>query len=85
MTMTQGPMFHGVIHGKRIELTIDPGLSDGMRVEVALRPEQPTQPWGDGLRRCAGALGSLWTAADDRILEELQDDRRCAEFRGLPE
>jgi len=29
------------------------------------------EPWGEGLRRCAGALTSEWTDEDDRILEAM--------------
>jgi hypothetical protein len=29
---------HGIIHGKTIELLDDPGMADGQRVEVLLRP-----------------------------------------------
>jgi hypothetical protein len=68
--------FHGVMHGKMVELTDDPGMGDGQRVEVTVRPAKEDGNWGDGLRRCAGALAELWTEEDDRILEEIYQDRK---------
>jgi uncharacterized protein (DUF433 family) len=35
----------GVIHGKTIELEQEPGLPDGMKVSVQLRPEEPPPKW----------------------------------------
>jgi hypothetical protein len=34
------------------------------------------KPWGEGLRRCAGALADEWTGDDDRILDEIHQDRK---------
>ncbi len=34
------------------------------------------EPWGEGLRRSAGALAQQWTDEDDRILDELHQGRR---------
>ena len=65
----------GTIHGRSIELTADPGLADGQRVELALRPVPGNGNWGDGLRRCAGVLSDAWTTEDDQILAELQRER----------
>ena len=65
----------GVVHGRTIELTSDPGLDDGAVVEVVVRLVEPRTAWGDGIRRSAGALSDHWTEADDRILEGIQQDR----------
>ena len=35
----------GVIHGKTIELEQEPGLPDGQRVSVQVRPEEPPPKW----------------------------------------
>ena len=75
----------GVIHGKTIELQAAPGIPEGQEVEVAMRViPQPAIP-GQGLLRCAGILGDVWTEEDDLILEEIQQARQQANFRDLPE
>jgi len=78
-------ILHGVIRGKTIELTELSGLSEGVEVEVTVRPVRPKQPWGEGLRRSAGSLADSWTAEDDRILDQLQQDRMRSIERELPE
>jgi uncharacterized protein (DUF433 family) len=35
----------GIIHGKTIELEREPGLPDGLKVSVQLRPEEPPPKW----------------------------------------
>jgi hypothetical protein len=52
-----------------------PAEFNGQRVEVHVRVLPAAQPWGDGLRRCAGALESEWSDEDDRILAEIHQDR----------
>jgi hypothetical protein len=71
----------GVVHGNRIDLDGDLGLPDGQEVEVLVRPKRFREAVGGGLQRCAGAMTSLWTDDDDRILEEIQRDREQAEMR----
>ena len=68
---------HGVVNGKTIELAEDPGLRVGQQVElvVTLVPERE-RPWGEGLRRCAGALADQWTEEDDWVLEEIHQQRK---------
>jgi hypothetical protein len=67
---------HGTVHGRTIELDEDLGLAEGQAVEIQVKViPQPTQ-WGDGLRRCAGALANEWTEEDDRILEGIHRDRK---------
>jgi hypothetical protein len=70
---------YGIVHGKTIELDQELGLADGEQVEVAIQITGATydaEPWGEGVRRCAGALADEWTAEDDRILEEIHQDRK---------
>jgi len=67
---------HGVIHGKVIQLTEELGLAEGQEVQVFVRAIPPSASWGEGLRRCAGALAHEWTEADDRILEDLRQERK---------
>ena len=44
----------GVIHGKTIELAVDPGLQDGQRVEVVIRRAGRPKAWARGSRRPPG-------------------------------
>jgi hypothetical protein len=76
---------HGKVHGRTVDLDEDPGLPDGQEVQVALEPVQPQRPWGEGIRRSAGALADSWTDEDDRILEEIHRDRKRPSHREIPE
>lgn len=67
---------HGVIQGRTIELTEDPGFADGQQVEITIKTVPNPRPWGEGLRRCAGAFATEWTEEDDRILEEIHQERK---------
>jgi hypothetical protein len=67
---------HGVIRGRTIELTQDPGVADGQQVEISIKAVPPPRPWGEGLRRCAGAFAADWTEEDDRILDEIYRGRK---------
>ena len=66
----------GIIHGKTIELVEDLGVAEGQRVEVQVKIISTDKQWGDGLRRCAGALANEWTDEDDRILGEIYHERK---------
>jgi hypothetical protein len=66
----------GVIHGKTIELTEDPGVADGQPVEITLKTIPTPRPWGEGLRRCAGAFAGDWTEEDDCILDQIHQERK---------
>jgi hypothetical protein len=46
----------GVIHGRMIELEIDPGLQDGERVEVVIRRAERPEAGREGARSAAGSL-----------------------------
>lgn len=74
---------NGRIHGRTIELTEDPGLQDGQEVRVQVTPLPPAAPWGEGLRRCAGALADdpEW----DEVLEEIYQDRKRDSRRDILE
>jgi hypothetical protein len=74
---------NGTIHGRTIELAEDSGLQDGQEVRVQVTPLAPAaEPWGEGLRRCAGALADdpEW----DAIMEEIHRARKL-ERRPLPD
>jgi hypothetical protein len=76
---------HGKVHGRIIELDDDLGVPDGQEVEVQVRVVPSPKQWGDGLRRCAGALANEWTEEDDRVLERIYEDRKRDTRREVPE
>jgi hypothetical protein len=71
---------HGVIHGKTIVLAEDPGIADGEKVEVMVRDKQlpgPPAGWFPGCKETAGGmLAETWTDEDDRILQEIYEQRK---------
>lgn len=69
-------VLHGIVHGQTIELREPAGLADGQEVEVVVRFSMPSRPWGEGIRRSAGGLADQWTVEDDRILEQIHEDRK---------
>ena len=75
-------VLHGTINDRTIELTEDPGLAPGEKVEVQVRTLPKPQNWGEGLKRCAGMLADdpEW----DAIMEEIHAARKL-ERRPLPE
>ena len=74
--MTNKPL-HGVLNGKTIELSDDPGVPSGQEVEVVVTPVAVSRSkWGEGLRRCAGALADKWSDEDDQILELISQERK---------
>jgi hypothetical protein len=75
----------GTVYGKTIQLQEDLGLSEGQSVEVRVRVLPQAARWGEGLRRCAGALGPQWTDEDDRILAEIHRDRQRDTRRDVAE
>jgi hypothetical protein len=76
---------YGKVHGKTIELDEDLGVAEGQEVEVQVKVVAHTKKWGEGLRRCAGALANDWTEEDDRILEAIQQERKWDTRREIPE
>ena len=82
-------VLRGVIHGRIIELENDSGLEDGRKVEVILRAKQlpgPPPGWTPaGTETAAGMMSSCWTEEDDRILQEIYQDRKKDIRRENPE
>jgi hypothetical protein len=66
----------GVIRGRTVELKEDPGVADGLQVEITIKTTAKLEPRGEGLRRCAGAFAADWTEDDDRLLQEIHQDRK---------
>jgi hypothetical protein len=73
---------HGKISGRTIELNEDLGLAPGAEVEVQVKILDVSLNWGEGLRRCAGALADdpEW----DTIMAEIHRGRKL-ERRSLAE
>ncbi|MFN0052905.1 MAG: hypothetical protein ACKV0T_12000 [Planctomycetales bacterium] len=73
-------VLRGVIRGKTVELDNDPGIEEGMSVEVTLRFKQlpgPPPGWHPGsTETAAGMMAATWTEDDDRILDEIYQDRK---------
>ena len=78
-------IMHGIVHGKTIELDQEVGVPDGQKVEIAIQITLPpkTEPWGEGLRRCAGALAGIPGLDED--MEQILRERKTARFREVPE
>jgi len=70
----------GIVHGRTIELDDDPGIEEGRKVEVVLRVKQlpgPPPRWRPGGREtAAGMMADHWSEEDDRILEQIYQDRK---------
>jgi hypothetical protein len=77
--------FHGVVHGKTIELRDEIDLAEGQEIEITVRVIPQKGKWGDGILRCAGAMATHRTDEDDRILEEIYQDRKRPSGRQIPE
>jgi len=84
---------HGRVHGKTIELDDDLGVAEGQEVEVQVKviiPKKrlpgPPPGWQPGSKKtAAGMLADSWTEEDDRILEEIDRDRKRETRRAVPE
>ena len=55
----------------------------GNLVEITIKSMPVERTWGEGLRRCAGALANQWTEEDDRILDEIHQDRKRDTRKGI--
>jgi hypothetical protein len=73
-------MMQGVVHGSTIELESSPGLEDGRKVQLILRVGMlpgPPPKWTPGNTATAGGtMAAHWTDEDDKLLEEIYQDRK---------
>jgi len=70
----------GIVHGKSVELLCDPGLEEGQRVEVVLRPMPRPMPSEE--RPICSAAGMLAGIPGlEKSLDEIQQDRKLAPHR----
>ena len=77
-------IMHGIVHGKTIELDQEVGVPDGQAVEIAIQiVPVAMERWGEGLRRCAGALAGIPGLDDD--MRQILDQRKTDAFREVPE
>ena len=68
----------GTAHGKVVQFDDDLGFPEGERVQATIEVVEPHNAvWGEGLKRCAGALADSWTAEDDRVLEQIYRERKA--------
>jgi hypothetical protein len=79
----------GVAHGRSIELRGDSGIEEGREVEVFVQtrglPGPPPDWRPDGTESAAGRLADSWTDDDDRILQEIYEERQRSSGRELVE
>lgn len=73
------------VTGPTVTIAVPPEFQ-GQQVEIKVRivPKR-NEPWGEGLKRCAGILANEWTEDDDRILEEIHQDRKRVSRREIHE
>ena len=60
---------HGTVHGRMIELDVDPGVAEGQQVEVQMKVIPSTGNWGEGILRSAGGWAGY--PEMDAIMEEI--------------
>ncbi len=72
-------VLQGVIHGKTIQLNEHPGVPDGQEVEVVVKVIAPARPWGEGIRRSAGAAADV--AGFDEAMAQVERERKNSTFR----
>lgn len=87
----------GIVHGNTIELSSVPGIPDGEQVIVTIQPTKhsnkldspsvlpgPPPKWQLG-KTVGGCLADVWSEKDDRLLGEVEQERRNATFREVEE
>ena len=70
----------GVIHGKTIDLTTDPGFADGQAVRVIVKPLSTPEQRRDAILRTAGSMAN--DADFEAAMAQVERDRRSARYRG---
>ena len=74
-------VMQGVVHGTTIELSENPGVADGQKVEVTVRVVDPKRKWGDGILRSAGIAAGEPDV--DEAFELIQRERKAAKHRDV--
>ena len=70
---------HGVVRGNTIEFKNSLGVPDGQEVEVVVRAMGPAGPWGEGIRRSAGAADAV--PGFEEVFAEIERERKASKFR----
>ncbi len=80
-------VIQGVIHGKTIELQADPGVADGVTVEVTIRPMSVIDLDARiaAFRRTAGVLAHLPQADWDALDSIVRERQGAGRHRGVAE
>lgn len=78
-------VFHGKAQGRMILLDEPLQLDFNEEVEVVVRRATRARSWGEGIRSSAGAMSKTWSDEDDRILAEIQADRKRSDRPELSE
>jgi len=63
----------GTVHGNTIVLDSTPAAFEGQAVEVTIRRMEPKRPWGEGIRKSAGAWKDF--PEMDQIMEQIHRER----------
>ena len=71
----------GTIHGRTIELEADPGLADGQKVEIIIRPATSADARAAAIARTAGSMAD--DPEFDAVMAEVERRRKSARHRGL--
>ena len=69
-------LLQGIIHGKTVKLVCDPGLEQGQRVEVVLRPVTNDET---PICSAAGMLADM--TGLDESLQDIHQLRKIAQYR----
>jgi hypothetical protein len=72
-------VMQGVVHGRTIELSEDPGVTDGQQVQIVLAIVTPAGSWGEGIRRSAGAAAE--EPGFEEAFRQVERERKAARFR----
>jgi len=82
----------GMLDGQAVDLIVTPSTPierppEGIRSQTwPKKLPGPPPGWRPGsTATAAGLLAEEWTEEDDRILEQIQADRKAAKWRELPE
>ena len=69
------------VTGPTLTIPVPPEFA-GEQVEIQIRVVAKKEPWGEGLKRCAGALADdlEWDAIMEEIYQERKNDTRKEAF-----
>ena len=71
--------FHGRVRGQTIQIDEALDIADGEEVEVVVTRTKTPPPWGEGIRRSAGAAANI--PDYDDVFAQIESERKAAQFR----